>query len=234
MEAFVSFLGQGADAGIPGDADPFDTAQESVEYAAAQSFPPPEGYRHFVVPSPSGEVNTLATLSVVFAFVLAPVGVVLGHLALSQIKHRPQPGRRRAILGLTFSYVLIVLAVVALLVWLLLGAGRQTDAASMTDTMTPPTATPSVRSTVITPPAQGRPKVSVADLRVGDCVEIQKNEPVPTKRADKVYIYRTHCVVGDGIFVVRQIVSDGEHCPTGEYLTNEQENICACFVKYGQ
>jgi len=149
------------------------------------------------------------------------------------LKHRPQPGRRRAILGLTFSYVLIVLAVVTLLVWLLLGAGRQTDAASTTDTMTP-SATPSVRSTVITPPAQGRLRVSVADLRVGDCVEIQKNEPVPTRRADKVYIYRTHCVVGDGIFMVRQIVSDGQHCPSGEYLANEQETICACFVKYSQ
>src|SRR6185312_12989298 len=183
MEAFVSFLGQGANAGIPGDADPFDMTLASAEYAVAQSFPP--------------------------------------------------PGRRRAILGLTFSYVLIVLAVVTLLVWLLLGAGRQTDAASTTDTMTP-SATPSVRSTVITPPAQGRLRVSVADLRVGDCVEIQKNEPVPTRRADKVYIYRTHCVVGDGIFMVRQIVSDGQHCPSGEYLANEQETICACFVKYSQ
>lgn len=233
MEVFVNFLGHGGDAGIPGEIDPFDTAQAAPEYAAAQSFPPPEGYRHFAAPAPSGEVNTLATLSVVFAFVLAPVGAVLGHLALSQIKHRPQPGRTRAILGLTFSYVLIVLAVVALLVWLLLGAGRKTDTASTTDTMTP-TATPSVRSTVITPPAQRRPRVSVADLRVGDCVEIQKNEPVPTRRADKVYIYRTRCVVGDGIFMVRQIVSDGAHCPTGEYLANDQENICACFVKYGQ
>lgn len=174
----MSFLGQGANAGIPGDADPFDMTLASAEYAAAQSFPPPEGHRHFAAPPPSGEANTLATLSVVFAFVLAPAGAVLGHLALSQIKHRPQPGRRRAILGLTFSYVLIVLAVVTLLVWLLLGAGRQTDAASTTDTLTP-SATPSVRSTVITPPAQGRLRVSVADLRVGDCVEIQKNEPVP-------------------------------------------------------
>lgn|GEM_PF-1394585 len=229
----MSFLGQGANAGTPGDADPFDMTLASAEYAAAQSFPPPEGHRHFAAPPPSGEANTLATLSVVFAFVLAPAGAVLGHLALSQIKHRPQPGRRRAILGLTFSYVLIVLAVVALLVWLMLGAGRQTDAASTTDTMTP-SATPSVLSTVITPPAQGRLRVSVADLRVGDCVEIQKNEPVPTRRADKVYIYRTHCVVGDGIFMVRQIVSDGQHCPSGEYLANEQETICACFVKYSQ
>lgn len=229
----MSFLGQFSDAGIPGDPDPFDTTSILAEYGAAQSFPSPDGHRRFAAPPPGGEVNTLATLSVIFAFALAPAGAVLGHLALSQIKHRPQPGRRRAILGLTFSYVLIVLAVVTLLVWLLLGAGRQTDPQSKTDTMAP-SATPSVRSTVITPPAQGRPRVSVADLRVGDCVEIQKNEPIPTRRADKVYIYRTHCAVGDGIFMVRQIVSNGQHCPSGEYLANEQETICACFVKYSQ
>src|ERR1700756_5336019 len=56
---------------------------------------------------PSGEVNTFATLSIVFAFVFAPVGAVLAHVALSQIKRSGQRGRERAIVGLTISYVII-------------------------------------------------------------------------------------------------------------------------------
>ena len=62
------------------------------------------------------ETNTLATLSVVFAFVFAPAGVVLGHLALSQIHETGERGRDRALVGVTLSYVFITTAVVALVV----------------------------------------------------------------------------------------------------------------------
>lgn len=225
----MSFLGQGADARILADTDPFGAAA-SAEYMVEPPFRPPS-----VVSPRRGEVNTLATLSVVFAFVFAPAGVILGHLALSQIKRRwSQPGRRRAVLGLTVSYALIVLTVVALVVWVLLGAGRNNDGASTTDSPAPSAAS-SVSSIVIVPPVQDRARVGVANLRVGDCVKIQKNEPDPTRRAaDKVYIYRAHCEVGDGIFLVRQIASNAEQCPPGEYLADEQETIFACFVQYGR
>jgi hypothetical protein len=62
------------------------------------------------------ETNTLATLSVVFAFVFAPAGVILGHLALSQIHETGDRGRDRALVGVTLSYVFITVAVVALVV----------------------------------------------------------------------------------------------------------------------
>jgi eukaryotic-like serine/threonine-protein kinase len=62
------------------------------------------------------ETNTLATLSVVFAFVFAPAGVILGHLALSQIHETGEWGRDRALVGVTLSYVFIATAVVALVV----------------------------------------------------------------------------------------------------------------------
>jgi eukaryotic-like serine/threonine-protein kinase len=62
------------------------------------------------------ETNTLATLSVVFAFVFAPAGVVLGHLALSQIHESGDPGRDRALVGVTLSYVFITVVVVALVI----------------------------------------------------------------------------------------------------------------------
>ena len=66
--------------------------------------------------SPQQETNTLATLSVVFAFVFAPAGVILGHLALSQIHETGDRGRDRALVGVTLSYVFITVAVVALVV----------------------------------------------------------------------------------------------------------------------
>ena len=67
-------------------------------------------------PAPQQETHTLATLSVVFAFVFAPAGLILGHLALSQIHQTGQRGRDRALVGVTLSYVFITVAVVALIV----------------------------------------------------------------------------------------------------------------------
>jgi hypothetical protein len=92
------------------------------------------------------EVNTLATLSVVFAFVLAPVGALLGHLGLGQIARTGQRGRERALVGITLSYAFIVIAIVALVAW----AGLRdntihpaaTTGAAASPTAVTPTATP--------------------------------------------------------------------------------------------
>lgn len=70
---------------------------------------------------PSEDTTTLATLSVVFAFVLAPVGAVLGHLALADVRRRGQRGSDRALVGLTLSYVFMVIAVVVSVVWAVVG-----------------------------------------------------------------------------------------------------------------
>ncbi|WP_250150405.1 sensor domain-containing protein [Mycolicibacter acidiphilus] len=70
----------------------------------------------FTAPTPATPppANTLATLSLVFAFLFAPVGAVLGHLGLSQIRRTGEPGRERAIIGLSVSYVMIAVMVIGL------------------------------------------------------------------------------------------------------------------------
>jgi eukaryotic-like serine/threonine-protein kinase len=87
-------------------------------------------------PPPRQETNTFATLSVVFAFVFAPVGAVLGHLGLSQIRRTGQRGHDRALIGLTLSYAFIVIAIVAVVAWAVVRPG------------------PGPSSTVASPPAR--------------------------------------------------------------------------------
>ena len=102
----------------PGWPNPFDPGAPP---------PPPPGQPPPL--PPSGEVNTLARLSVVFAFLLAPVGAVLGHFALRDIRRRGDRGRNRALVGLTLSYAFTVVAAVALALWATLGdqhAGQPT------------------------------------------------------------------------------------------------------------
>jgi len=196
-------------------------------FSTGQGFPPPLG-------TPHGEVNTLATLSIVFAFVFAPAGAALGHVALYQIKRRGQRGRGRAIVGLTLSYVIIVLAVIALLTWLVIGNSSQSPSGPATTTATQTTtgAAPPPRTTVITPPPAQRPTVRVEQLRVGDCVEVQQTQPDPSKGPDTndILIFPVRCEVRDGVFRVDQILST-DSCPV-QALFNRQETIFACISSY--
>jgi hypothetical protein len=100
--------------------------------------PPPEPLPFPAPPPPP--VNTLATLSLVFAFVFAPVGAILGHLGLAQIRRTGELGRDRALVGLALSYAFITLTVAALLAWATLAAttSNRTAAPATTTTAGPP------------------------------------------------------------------------------------------------
>jgi eukaryotic-like serine/threonine-protein kinase len=100
--------------------------------------PPPEPLPFPAPPPPP--VNTLATLSLVFAFVFAPVGAILGHLGLAQIRRTGELGRDRAVVGLALSYAFITLTVAALLAWGTLAAttSNRTAAPATTTTAGPP------------------------------------------------------------------------------------------------
>jgi hypothetical protein len=131
-------------------ADPFAAGPFGSPGPGGPYAPPPR-------PEPQHEeTNTLATLSVVFSFVLAPVGAVLGHLALGQIKQRHQRGRDRALVGITLSYTIIVVLVVGLVVWVALPTAKQTPsdtAQGFTATTSPTTSSSVTTSASPTPPS---------------------------------------------------------------------------------
>ena len=94
---------------------------------------------------PEPAVNTFATLSLVFAFVFAPAGAILGHLGLAQIRRTGERGRDRALVGVSLSYALITLAVIALVGWATLtaiGSNHTATPTTVTDTSPPPTVAP--------------------------------------------------------------------------------------------
>lgn len=117
--------------------------------------PPPPVFAPPPAPPPyRPPVNTLATLSVVFAFLFAPAGALLGHLGLAQIRRTGERGRDRALAGLTLSYVFITATVIALVTWATLAgsASRQTAAPAPATTAAPPagpTVAPSAAATLL-------------------------------------------------------------------------------------
>ncbi|WAJ46517.1 sensor domain-containing protein [Mycobacterium sp. Aquia_216] len=117
-----------------------------VPYAGPPAGPPagPAVFPPAPPPPHRPPVNSFATLSLVFAFVCAPVGAVLGHLGLAQIRRTGELGRDRALIGLSMSYAFITLTVVALTGWTtlnMLGAVSRTNQAAAPATTAAPVTT---------------------------------------------------------------------------------------------
>jgi eukaryotic-like serine/threonine-protein kinase len=128
--------------------DPYGQDPFSYDPLGRVPLEPPveaEAFPEAPEPPPRPTVNTFATLSLVYAFVFAPAGAILGHLGLAQIRRTGQQGRERALAGLTLSYVFIALAVVGLVVWATFAATSSNQAATPATATTaapPPTVSP--------------------------------------------------------------------------------------------
>lgn len=82
--------------------------------------PPPGGYQ------PARPTNALAIAALVCGIVFAPLGIIFGHISLSQIKRTGEQGRGLALTGLILGYaitVLTVLVTAAALVLVLMFSG---------------------------------------------------------------------------------------------------------------
>ncbi|WP_433531176.1 DUF4190 domain-containing protein [Micromonospora sp. CA-263727] len=86
-------------------------------------YTPQVPYGQYGPPSPQGRgggTNVLAILSLVFAFVFAPAGIALGHLAKRQLRTSGEEGDQLATWGLILSYVFTGIYLVACCGWLAL------------------------------------------------------------------------------------------------------------------
>jgi peptidyl-prolyl cis-trans isomerase B (cyclophilin B) len=77
------------------------------------AYPPPYGGypAGYGYPQPR-PTNSLAIVSLVCAFLFAPLGILFGHISLSQIKKTGEEGRGLAIAGLVVGYIFTVLTIV--------------------------------------------------------------------------------------------------------------------------
>ncbi|BBZ45357.1 sensor domain-containing protein [Mycobacterium parmense] len=128
------------------DFDPYGQHPFTYDPLGRVPYPdPPPGPPPFAPPPPPPQrppANAFATLSVVFAFVFAPLGAILGHAGLRQIRRTGEPGRDRAVLGLALSYAFTALALVALVAWAVLGASTADRTAAPATTSTAPPGPP--------------------------------------------------------------------------------------------
>ncbi len=82
-------------------------------YPYGPGYPGPYG------PPPRRPTNTMAIVALVGSLLFAPLGIVFGHLSLSQIKRTGEEGRGLAIAALAIGYVMVA-AVILFLVFALI------------------------------------------------------------------------------------------------------------------
>lgn len=119
-----------------------DGVTQPPTYSASAQYPPPGleppapaptpypsmpvQYPVAVMPGgyvPAAKTNSMAIAALVCSLVLAPLGIVFGHIALSQIKRTGEEGKGLAIAGLVIGYIFTAIAVIWLVVFIIfLGA----------------------------------------------------------------------------------------------------------------
>lgn len=102
----------------PGGTQPYGT-QPYEPYGYPGHPYPPYPYPY---PYPVPRTNALAIASLVCAFLFAPLGIVFGHLSLSQIRRSGEDGRGLALAGLVIGYVVTIAAILAVVAATLLFA----------------------------------------------------------------------------------------------------------------
>ncbi len=92
------------------------------------AYPPPpyDPYGYAARPRPT---NGMAIASLICAFVFAPLGIVFGHISLSQIKRSGEEGHGLAVAGLVISYVITVgtILLMVFVVWFTFAVARELD-----------------------------------------------------------------------------------------------------------
>jgi peptidyl-prolyl cis-trans isomerase B (cyclophilin B) len=84
-------------------------------YGAPPPYSSPYGPGPYPYPPPA-QTNGMAIASLICAFMFAPLGIVFGHISLSQIRRTGEEGRGLAVAGLVISYLVTALTIVALVV----------------------------------------------------------------------------------------------------------------------
>ncbi len=85
--------------------------QNNQQNNGPMSMPPMQNQR-MNAPMPPAKTNTMAILSLFFAFIFAPLGIAFGAIGLSQIKKTGEDGKGLAVAGLITSSIFTLLAII--------------------------------------------------------------------------------------------------------------------------
>ena len=208
----------------PPSADPFGTPYGDP------SAPPSTAPFTYGAP-PSADYNTFAVLSPIFAVVVPPAGVVLGHLALPQIRRTGERGRNAAIVGLVIGYLMCLVLIAALIWWLSSDSDAGNTTASSSTSTAPYQAPlrPSTLTSVAPPPTVPRIKLDLATVPIGTCVEIQLRSD---EGNDALDLFKVDCAHKEGVYTVTARVSANYECRSVYVAAPPDHSFALCLNPY--
>jgi hypothetical protein len=168
-------------------------------------------------------------LSPIMAILVPPAGVVLGHLALPQIRRTGERGWLAAICGLVLGYLMCVALLVGAIWFAAAGHTRSTQA---TPAITaPPLGTPStsVVTSVAPPSTTPRIKLDLAQASVGTCVEIQLRS---NTSEDALDLFKVPCAHREGVYSVVARVQNDSDCNTTYVAAPPDHTFAVCLNRY--
>lgn len=90
-----------------------------IAHMAYPQWNQPQGYYPPVF-QPPRPTNGMAIAALICSLVIAPLGIVFGHIALSQIRRTGEEGRGMAVAGLVIGYVFTVIGLLFLVFWIVM------------------------------------------------------------------------------------------------------------------
>ena len=180
---------------------------------------------------PSADYNTFAVLSPIFAVVVPPAGVVLGHLALPQIRRTGERGRPAAIAGLVIGYLMCALLIAALIWWLTGDSGsNNTTASSTASTNQAPSTIRGSTVTSMAPPIDvPHIKLDLATVPIGACVEIQLRSD---EGSDALDLFKADCEHKEGVYTVTARVPATYDCRSVYVAAPPDHSFALCLNPY--
>jgi hypothetical protein len=186
------------------------------------------GPTHPSAPPKSPPYNTFAVLSPILAVLVPPAGVVLGHLALPQIRRTGERGWLAAICGLVLGYLLCV-ALLAAAIWFAWSSHTRSTPAAATPTNRALSPSTSVVTSMAPPSTTPRIKLDLTQATVGTCAEIQIRGG---GSEDDLDLFKVPCVHRDGVYTVVARAAIDSECNTTYVAAPPDHSFAVCLNRY--
>jgi Domain of unknown function (DUF4190) len=193
-----------------------------TNYGYAPSPPAPGPYAPYPVARPT---NTMAIVALVTSLIIAPLGIIFGHISLSQIKRSGEDGRGLAIAGTVIGYIGTLFAALSI-VFLVVVLGAAVHRAGSGHHYTTPTTS---YSTIGVPDASAE---AIKNAEVGDCIRRISG----ARRSDgtmDVTVYPATCGSGSATDKVVKRTTSTSNCSGGQWVQTKAYSppIVLCLSK---
>ncbi|OBK13499.1 hypothetical protein A5636_09455 [Mycobacterium asiaticum] len=209
----------------PGSPPPTDPPQ----YAPPAGPPPAGPAQHAHPPYPvNRSTNSMAIAALVTSLVLAPLGIVFGHISLSQIKRTGEDGRGFAIAGLVLGYLGTAFGIIGLIAVLIFMTSMSSALHSSKGSRYRSTPTTS-ETPVGVPDASAR---AIKDARVGDCIR-RVTGARNKDGTSQVTVSSASCGSSSATDKVTKRTTSTSSCPSGQWVrtTAYKPPIVLCLSK---